>query len=252
MAAGLGFKTFTTGEVLTAADTNGYLMQGVLVFADAAARTAAITSPQEGQVSYLKDTNSTEYYSGSAWVAVGAAGGGITLISETTASALSSLSFSSIPSTYKSLLLVWQGIQQSDTSTGFSIRLNNDSGTNYSNNRNYYNGAGAFGCDNNNITALGDTGNMSPFGRSVNANDTDVSNQNKGFLRIDNYSSTSKYKFYSGQWGGYLNGGGATFMSVNGTYKSNTAISSIDILRWTGTGTFTNSANTSIRLYGIS
>jgi hypothetical protein len=70
MAAGQGFKTFTTGEVLTAADTNGYLMQGVLVFASAAARSAAITSPQEGQMSFLKDTNSTEYYSGSAWVAV--------------------------------------------------------------------------------------------------------------------------------------------------------------------------------------
>ena len=71
MAAGLGFKTFTTGEVLTAADTNGYLMQGVLVFADAAARTAAITSPQEGQMSYLKSTDSVQSYSGSAWVAVG-------------------------------------------------------------------------------------------------------------------------------------------------------------------------------------
>lgn len=71
MAAGLGFKTFNTGDVLSAADVNGYLMQGVLVFADAAARTAAITSPQEGQVSFLKDTNSTEYYSGSAWVAIG-------------------------------------------------------------------------------------------------------------------------------------------------------------------------------------
>ena len=68
MAAGLGFKTFTTGEVLTAADTNGYLMQGVLVFADAAARTAAITSPQEGQTSYLKDTDVIQVYSGSAWV----------------------------------------------------------------------------------------------------------------------------------------------------------------------------------------
>jgi hypothetical protein len=71
MAAGLGFKTFNTGDVLSAADTNGYLMQGVLVFADSAARSAAITSPQEGQMSFLKDTNSTEYYSGSAWVAVG-------------------------------------------------------------------------------------------------------------------------------------------------------------------------------------
>ena len=69
MAAGLGFKTFTTGEVLTAADTNGYLMQGVLVFASSAARAAAVTSPQEGQYSYLKDTNSTEYYDGAAWIA---------------------------------------------------------------------------------------------------------------------------------------------------------------------------------------
>lgn len=67
MAAGLGFKTFNTGDVLSAADTNGYLMQGVWVFADAAARDAAVTSPQEGNFAYLKDTNVTTYYTGSAW-----------------------------------------------------------------------------------------------------------------------------------------------------------------------------------------
>ena len=78
MAAGLGFKTFTTGEVLTAADTNGYLMQGILVFASSAARAAAITSPQEGQYSYLKDTNALEYYDGAAWV--GAPVGDITAV----------------------------------------------------------------------------------------------------------------------------------------------------------------------------
>ena len=70
MAAGLGFKDFVTGEVLTAADVDGYLMQGVWVFASAAARTSAVASPQEGNMSFLKDTNSLEYYSGSAWVAV--------------------------------------------------------------------------------------------------------------------------------------------------------------------------------------
>ena len=74
MAAGLGFKTFATGDVLTAGDTNSYLMQGVWVFADAAARSAAVTSPQEGNMSFLKDTNSTEYYDGSAWVAIGGGG----------------------------------------------------------------------------------------------------------------------------------------------------------------------------------
>jgi hypothetical protein len=72
MAAGLGYKEFTTGDVLTAADANGYLAsQVVMVFADAAARTAAITSPQEGMISFLKDTNATQYYSGSAWVSIG-------------------------------------------------------------------------------------------------------------------------------------------------------------------------------------
>jgi hypothetical protein len=67
MAAGLGFKDFATGEVLTAADVDGYLMQGVWVFASATARDAAVTSPQEGNFAYLKDTNVTTYYTGSAW-----------------------------------------------------------------------------------------------------------------------------------------------------------------------------------------
>jgi hypothetical protein len=72
MAAGQGFIEFATGDVLTAASANGYLAsQVVMVFASSAARTSAIASPQEGMISYLKDTNSTEYYSGSAWVAIG-------------------------------------------------------------------------------------------------------------------------------------------------------------------------------------
>lgn len=86
MAAGQGFKTFTTGEVLTAGDVNGYLMQGINVFATATARDAAITSPQEGQFAYTKDNNSLWYYSGSAWVASGATGDieGVTVTSPIT------------------------------------------------------------------------------------------------------------------------------------------------------------------------
>ena len=74
MAAGLGFKTFNSGDVLSAADVNGYLMQGVLVFASTAARDAAITAPAEGQFAFTKDTNSLFYYDGAAWVASGATG----------------------------------------------------------------------------------------------------------------------------------------------------------------------------------
>jgi hypothetical protein len=67
MAAGLGYKDFVTGEVLTAGDVDGYLMQGIWVFANATARDAAVTSPQEGNFAYLKDTNVTTYYTGSTW-----------------------------------------------------------------------------------------------------------------------------------------------------------------------------------------
>jgi hypothetical protein len=71
--AGAGYKLYATGDILTAAQVNNYLQeQTVMVFADAAARTTALASVlAEGMISYLKDTNSTEYYSGSAWVAIG-------------------------------------------------------------------------------------------------------------------------------------------------------------------------------------
>jgi hypothetical protein len=107
MAAGLGFKTFTTGEVLSAGDTNGYLMQGVLVFASAAARDAAITSPQEGQFAYLKDTDATTYYSGSAWTTSGSSG--LTKVTSNTFSAVSSVSLpnSTFTSTYTNYKIVF-------------------------------------------------------------------------------------------------------------------------------------------------
>jgi hypothetical protein len=44
---------------------------GVLPFADAAARTTAIPSPTDGQFTYLQDTNSPEFYNGSAYQALG-------------------------------------------------------------------------------------------------------------------------------------------------------------------------------------
>ena len=65
---GSGFKTFNTGDILTAADVNGYLMkQAVMYFATTAARSAALTAPEEGMVTYLADTNAIQYYDGAAW-----------------------------------------------------------------------------------------------------------------------------------------------------------------------------------------
>ena len=99
MAAGLGYIEFSTGDVLTATAANGYLAsQVVMVFADAAARTTAITSPQEGMISYLKDTNATQYYSGSAWVSIGGASSGLTSANSTvnTVETTSSTSFTDL------------------------------------------------------------------------------------------------------------------------------------------------------------
>lgn len=65
--AGLGRKVFTAGEVLTAANVNGYLMdQTVMVFAGTAARSSAIATASAGMVSYIA-ANGFEYYTGSTW-----------------------------------------------------------------------------------------------------------------------------------------------------------------------------------------
>lgn len=70
--AGAGYKLFNTGDVLTAQQVNEYLMQQtVMSFADAAARTTALSGVlAEGMVSYLRDTNVVEIYTGASWVSL--------------------------------------------------------------------------------------------------------------------------------------------------------------------------------------
>ena len=66
--AGLGRKTFNSGDVLTSADVQGYLMdQAVMVFAGTAARGSAIPTPSAGMVAYSTATG-LQVYNGSAWV----------------------------------------------------------------------------------------------------------------------------------------------------------------------------------------
>lgn len=84
-----GYRTFNTGDVLTAAQVQYNLQnQTIMYFADAAARDAALTAPirQEGMFAYLADTNTTVYYDGTTWQSFGTgdvtgltAGAGITI-----------------------------------------------------------------------------------------------------------------------------------------------------------------------------
>ena len=85
-----GYRLFTTGDVLTAAQVQFNLQnQSIMFFANAAARDAALTVGvvQEGMFAYLADTNATVFYDGAAWQSFGSgdvtgltAGAGITIL----------------------------------------------------------------------------------------------------------------------------------------------------------------------------
>jgi len=221
MAAGAGFKTFNTGDVLSAPDVNSYLMsQTVMVFADAAARTSAITSPQEGMVSYLKDTNATEYYSGSAWTAIGGGSSSSwTLLSTTAITATNSITVSSISGSYTELVVFVENFAL-NTTGNMAMRFNGDSGSNYCANSIQ----GQVGGTNNNMVG---TANL--FGPTQYSN-LAATNNASFIVKVPFYSATNAYKsgtFYgSGTYGGTSDpvswGGGIS-------YRSTSAISSITL-----------------------
>jgi hypothetical protein len=64
----VAYKVFTNGSTLQASELNENLMQqSTAVFSNAAARTAAITSPVEGQLTYLEDADRYDHWNGSSW-----------------------------------------------------------------------------------------------------------------------------------------------------------------------------------------
>ena len=85
--AGAGFKIWATGNVVTAADFNTYVQEQIVgVFADSSARSTAISSPSEGMISYLSDTDKLYQYDGSSWSEVApTVSGGATLVGKTSA-----------------------------------------------------------------------------------------------------------------------------------------------------------------------
>ena len=186
------------------------------------------------------------------WAAPAAAGG-MTLIQEQTASANSSLSFTSIAGTYKQLFLVWSGIYHSGSGSTFAIRFNNDSTSQYRGNG--FSGLGttviARSMNETSVTLNGAV-NLAPFGVGANLG-TDFNLAAVGTLLVDNYASATKVKTFFSQYG-YYNNSAAYYNSaeLNGTFNTTTAITSVDIVRLSGSDTFTNTTNSSIRLYGIS
>lgn len=179
-----------------------------------------------------------------------AAAGGMTVIGETAASALSSLTFSGF-GTFKQLLLTWAGVKHSGSGSVFGLRFNNDSTADT------YAGSGILnfsGDDrfraNSLINGTG-SGDVAPFG--TNANAAGKETQCYGYVLIDNVTSSTKSKSFSFGYS-YFKGGDAVTRGFTGqgAFYSNTAITTIDIVRLSGTDTFSNMNDTTIRLLGIS
>ena len=105
---------------------------GVLPFADSTARGTALPSPTDGQYSYLQDTNATEYYNGSAWVAAGVAPG-LVHINTTTFSAVSSVSLNDVfTSTYQNYRVIMTAASSSNQDLNIRFRVSaTDTTTNY-------------------------------------------------------------------------------------------------------------------------
>lgn len=189
-----------------------------------------------------------------AWTTISS--GGMTLISETVASANSSISLSSIPQTYKKLRLEWGGIFHSASGSIFPIRLNANSSYVYQCAVMYNVYGGSFNSNvflSTNVAQETTYQNATAaFGNNVDTTTEDPDRVACGFFEIDDYTSTTKFKTFNGRWGHYNTASGSMNTSIVGTFQSTSAVTSLDIVRLNGSATLSNRSNTSIRLYGIS
>jgi hypothetical protein len=229
----------TTDVVTTAGD----LIYGT--GADAVARLGLGTASQ-----YLRVNSGA---TAPEWATLSA--GGMTLISETVANNNSTLTFSSIPGTYKQLLLVYSGVFCGGGSTVHTIRLNGDSGSNYAQQGMELADGSSNVRDYSNQSSIRTT-NSTSFGSNVQEGGSPGENmwrQLMGTLLIDNYASNSKYKTYTSNYSYFdsLNNIGRR-ADIIGIYKITSAITEINIVRLSGSQNLYNDTNTSIRLYGIS
>ena len=78
-----GYRTFNTGDVLTAAQVQFNLQnQTIMYFGSSALRDAAlgVGIVQEGMFCYLADTDAFEFFNGTTWVQIVSGGGDLTAI----------------------------------------------------------------------------------------------------------------------------------------------------------------------------
>lgn len=129
----MAYKVFTNGSVLNASEINDNLMnQAVMVFSNSAARTAAITSPVEGMLTWLEDLNRYESYNGSSWVV---ASPGSVLLNTTPFTSATSVSVDNVFSTlYDNYKITVNFNSVSNPGINYGLRLRTGGVTNSSSN----------------------------------------------------------------------------------------------------------------------
>lgn len=146
-----------------------------------------------------------------------------------------SLNFTSIPGTYKSLQI--RGFYLSSGGGGGSMRLNSDTGSNYA--RHYLGGNGS------SVFAGGSATQTLMF----TADQSGTTYNSVVLIDIIDYASTSKYKTMRA-WNGYdFNAAGGSTYLYSGLWQSTSAVTSIQL----GTGNFggTFAAGSTFALYGV-
>lgn len=151
------------------------------------------------------------------------------IATSTLSSASSSVTFSSIPSTYTDLVLVLGGA--SETGVGLALRFNGDTSTNYSNT--YLGGSGT--------TAISGRATNAVIGRFGNIGTTNTT----ATAHIMNYSNTSTYKTTLGR-ASSVTEYAIAYVSL---WRSTSAINSVVVLSDNLSTNFI--AGTTFTLYGI-
>jgi hypothetical protein len=177
-------------------------------------------------------------------------GGGMTIIGTATPSAATTISFTSIPNSYKHLLLVWHGVYQSATGQGFYVRLNNDSGTVYQVNGICTSGATVSDLSNPNSAGFGDAAtSLAGVIAATETANTDLTKTSKGFMVIYRYTDTGNRLVEWSQTSYRAATSTYIWNNLNGIYapSAGSAIDRVDFIR-----SSTQTVTGTVYLYGVS
>jgi hypothetical protein len=183
--------------------------------------------------------------------ATAAGAGGLTLIATATPSGATTISFTSIPTTYKHLMVVWRGIYQSALNTSWGLRFNSVTTGYYTNALSF---GGTTGTTNpylsveDNVTRLGSDNSIGVIGPSTTSS-TNKYNQNRGQATIYRYTELEPRAVIWNDYGGYFtNATVSGHRTASGLFdNSAAAITQVDFIR-SGSQTITGT----IYLYGVS